>query len=231
MQPPAAKASRPQRQPLTAAGFSLRHVRSLTPSHRHDAAVPATIVRKATFSLGRAVKTLANELSRVGDRLTRARERTWNGTAHVWVPTHARREPARAEIPSDLPGSRRDAGAETKRVPSTLVAIHVEVRHPTGDAEPTARVIDAHVAEVDDPEHLRYDQLAAIGEGFFAPAEPQPVFALPAAYTSEASASQKQARPNGVIQYLAARALSAYMTQHTFVSAGSREGRLLDLRV
>ena len=182
---------------------------------------------------------MANELSRVGDRLTRVRERTWNAEARVWLPPHARREPARAEIPRDRSDAaahrreaRRDVAAESKRAPSTLVAIHVEVRHPVGDAEPTARVIDAHVAEVDDQDDFEYADPAPIDEetAVFSAhaAESQPFLALPA-FTKEAG-STKQARPNSVLQYLSARALSAYLTQHTLVTASPREQRLLDLR-
>lgn len=174
---------------------------------------------------------MANELSRVGDRLTRARERTWNAEARVWLPPHARREPTPAEIAKDR--QRRDAGAEPKRPPSTLVAIHVEVRHPVGDAEPTARVIDAHVAEVDDQDDFEYADPSPIDEDspvFSAhAAESQPIFALPA-FTKEAGSTPKQARPSSVLHYLSARALSAYMTQHTLVSAAPREATLLDLR-
>jgi hypothetical protein len=140
-------------------------------------------------------------------------------------------EATRAEIPSDPAKPRRDAAAESRRPQSTLVAIHVEVRHPTGDTEPTARVIDAHVSEVDDPDG--YTDPAPVDadfELFSEPAQPLPasnaVFALPAR-TSEA----KQTRPGGVLRYLSARALSAYLTQHTLGSATAREPRLLDLRV
>ena len=181
---------------------------------------------------------MANELSRVGDRLTRARERTWNAEARVWLPPHARREPTRAELDEPHAAAkrrepRRDAGADSKRAPSTLVAIHVEVRHPVGDTEPTARVIDAHVAEVDEQDDFEYADPAPVDEEspvFSAhAAESQPVFALPA-FTKEVGSTQKQARPNGVLHYLSARALSAYLTQHTLVSAAPREGSLLDLR-
>jgi hypothetical protein len=184
---------------------------------------------------------LANELSRVGDRLTRVRERTWNAEARVWLPPHARREPARAEIPRDRSDAaahrreaRRDVAAESKRAPSTLVAIHVEVRHPVGDAEPTARVIDAHVAEVDDDQDdFEYADPAPLDEetAVFSAhaAESRPFLGLPA-FTNEAG-STKHARPNsGVQQYLSARALSAYLTQHTLVSSAPRDQRLLDLR-
>ncbi|HET8932197.1 MAG TPA: hypothetical protein VFN67_02100 [Polyangiales bacterium] len=169
------------------------------------------------------------------------RERTWNAEARVWLPPHARREPARAEIPRDRPDAaahrremRRDVAAESKRAPSTLVAIHVEVRHPVGDAEPTARVIDAHVAEVDDDQDdFEYADPAPIDEetAVFSAhaAESQPFLALPA-FTKDVGATQRQERPGSVLQYLSARALSAYLTQHTLVTAAPGDQRLLDLR-
>jgi hypothetical protein len=182
---------------------------------------------------------LANELTRVGDRLARARERSWTGAARVVIPSPARREPDHAEIPPEPRESRRDAGAQAKRAPATLVAIHVEVRHPTGDAEPTARVIDAHVSELSDETERYVDVAAAVDDGPERPAlvaqlEPAieqiaPIFALPAPAPTVEAGSTSRARSSGVL-FMAARALSAYLTQHAFGARATGEPPLLDLR-
>jgi hypothetical protein len=179
---------------------------------------------------------LANELSRVGDRLTRARERIWNGVASVWLPPPAQREPARVGRPPEQAQLRRDAGAEAnKRAPATLVAIHVEVRHPTGDAVPTARVIDAQVADVDELED-RFYTAAPLDEAPTRPAlraenvrPTEPFFMVPA-LGSEPGPANKQAGPGGGFHYVAARALSAYLAQHSLFSASAADQPLLDLQ-
>lgn len=55
-------------------------------------------------------------------------------------------------------------------------------------------------------------------------------FVTPKLLSSELPQAGKQPRAPGLLQYLAARALNAYLTHSSFVSGGSSESRLLDLQ-
>jgi hypothetical protein len=108
----------------------------------------------------------------------------------------------------------------------------VEVRHQT---KPTVRVVDAHQADYGDSE--TYVEAQQVDE---APprkalaahsAEPtaDPFFIPPVLANGDTSSANQHTRGSGALHYLAARALDAYLTQHTLVSAGAREPRMLDL--
>jgi len=199
---------------------------------------------------------LANEISRVSDRLARARERTWltqQGASSLLLPVRGSRE-ARRE-PKRVPSSheheherereaRTDAGAERRRppaTPTTLVAIHVEVRHPSepGSGEDTARFVEAQVDDVAAAHQHEFardvavenERAARVDLAYEVDSPAAPVFALPA-LASSAGAYARQGRVGGAVRYLAQRAVSAYLAQQTFSSAGAHPPqRLVDIRV
>jgi hypothetical protein len=169
---------------------------------------------------------LANELSRIGDRLILARERTGNGAAAVWLPPPARREPTRRELPPDPPEKAKEPAAQP-RPPATWVAIHVQLRHehdsaasifaalPEGLDEGEVYV-DAAPVEADS--EIRREAPRALpphtrGDAFF----------VPRTLASDAGPTHNP----GLLQYLAARALNAYLVQSSFASV---EPRVLDVQ-
>jgi hypothetical protein len=174
---------------------------------------------------------LANELSRISERLIRARERNGNGAATVWLPPPARREPTRRELPRDPPEQPKEPAAN--RGPATWVAIHVQLRHEHDpvppnvfDASQDSELEDGEVyveaAPVEFEDHLPRKalpapsaQARANGDGFF----------VPRALAGEA----KPTRATGILQYLATRALNAYLTQSSFTSVAASEPRMLDV--
>jgi hypothetical protein len=198
---------------------------------------------------------LANEISRVSDRLARARERTWltqQGASSLLLPVRgsreARREPKRVASSHEHEREREartDAGAERRRppaTPTTLVAIHVEVRHPSepGSGEDTSRFVEAQVDDVAAAHQHEFARDVAVENERAArvdlayevdsPSSP-PVFALPA-LASSTGAYARQGRVGGAVRYLAQRAVSAYLAQQTFSSAGAHPPqRLVDIRV
>lgn len=173
---------------------------------------------------------MANELSRISERLIRARERNGNGAATVWLPPPARREPTRRELPPEKP---KEPAGQNNRGPATWVAIHVQLRHEHDPVPPNAfdasqdsELDDGEVyveaAAVELEEHLPRKalpapsaQARAVGDGFF----------VPRALAGEA----KPTRAAGILQYLATRALNAYLTQSSFASVAASEPRMLDV--
>jgi hypothetical protein len=147
----------------------------------------------------------------------------------VWLPPPARREPTRR----DPPEKPREPAAEAKRAPATWVAIHVQLRHEHDPVPPN--VVEAtQDPELDDGEiyvaaapvefedqlprralPAQSAQARAVGDGFF----------VPRSLASEGKAT----RPTGILQYLATRALNAYLTQSSFASVASSEPRMLDV--
>lgn len=221
------------------------NVRSLTAGCRQDAPYAATLFGKAVCSLGWAVGTLANEISRLSDRLTRARERTWSGASSLLLPVRgsreARREPKRVPSAHDREREREartDAGAEKKRpaaTPTTLVAIHVEVRHPSepGSGEDTARFVEAQVDDVAAAHQHEFaiedERAAPVDLAYEVDSPAPPVFALPA--PGSTGTYNRQGRVGGAVRYLAQRAVSAYLAQQTFASGGAHPPqRLIDIR-
>ena len=181
---------------------------------------------------------MANELSRISERLTRARERSGHGAARVWVPPPARREPTRRELPPDRepPQKPRQDAGQSLNAPATWVAIHVQLRHEPASAESIFDAtpdhddhdeeddgelyVEAAAVERDEPlPPLRALPAAAAGEAFF----------IPKVFASEAAASGKHTRATGIFQYLATRALSAYLSHSSFASVGTSEPRMLDV--
>jgi hypothetical protein len=180
---------------------------------------------------------LANELSRVGDRLTRARERTWKGATSLLLPVpgsrKARREPTR--VPSAQEREEQARRAEDKR-PQTFVAIRVEVRqspNETGGAENTAQYVEAHVAEVAEAHHHEFaiedERPAPVDAAYEVDSSAEPVFALPA-FNGTTGTYNRQGRVSSAVHYLAVRAVSAYLAQRTYSPANAAEPRLIDRR-
>ena len=180
---------------------------------------------------------MANELSRISERLIRARERTGHGAARVWVPPPARREPTRRELPADREPPqkpRQDApSAQSQKAPSTWVAIHVQLRHEPAPAE---NVFEAHSdRDEEDDEEIYVEATAVERDEPLPPSRALPApppgeaFFVPRVFASESTASGKQTRGTGILHYLATRALSAYLSHSSFASVGSGESRLLDV--
>jgi len=178
---------------------------------------------------------LANELSRISERLIRARERNGHSAARVWVPPPARREPTRRELPADRepPQKPREDAAQSQKAPSTWVAIHVQLRHEPAPAE---TVFDAPPDGDEEDDSEIYVEAAAVerDEPLFAPrALPPPppgdAFFVPKVFASESTATGKHTRASGILQYIATRALSAYLSHSSFASVGTSEPRMLDV--
>lgn len=175
---------------------------------------------------------MANELSRISDRLIRARERNWHHATAARLPPPARREPTPRELPPDPPEKPNDSASQSKRPASTWVAIHVQLRH---EPDPTARVferapeldedeeyVEAPPVDFDEPsprEARKALPAQALGDAFFVPR----ILASHSAQSGSASGAP------GMLQYLATRALSAYLTQSSYASAATGEPRMLDV--
>lgn len=177
---------------------------------------------------------MANELSRISERLIRARERNGHGAARVWVPPPARREPTRRELPPEprSPEKPRDDAAQSQKASSTWVAIHVQLRHEPAPAE---NVFDAPADREEDDDEEIYVEAAPVEfatplrRALAAPAASEPFF-VPKVFASETTAPGKQARATSVLHYLATRALNAYLTQSSFASVATSEPRMLDVQ-
>jgi hypothetical protein len=176
---------------------------------------------------------LANELSRISERLIRARERNGHGAARVWVPPPARREPTRRELPPEprSPAKPRDDAAQSQKASSTWVAIHVQLRHEPAPAE---TVFDAPSdRDEDDDEEIYVDAAPVefatpLHKALPAPAASEAFF-VPKVLASETAAPGNRTRATGILHYLATRALNAYLSQSSFASVAASEPRMLDV--
>jgi hypothetical protein len=176
---------------------------------------------------------LANELSRISERLIRTRERNGNGAATVWLPPPARREPTRRDLPRDPPEKPKEPAAHSSRGPATWVAIHVQLRHEHDPVPPN--VFDATQDQELDDEEV-YVEAAPIEFEDQLPRKALPAqsaqaravdgFFVPRTLASEGKAT----RATGILQYLATRALNAYLTQSSFGSVAASEQRMLDVQ-
>jgi hypothetical protein len=176
---------------------------------------------------------LANELSRISERLIRARERSGHGAARVWVPPPARREPTRRERPPEprSPEKPRDDAAQPQKASSTWVAIHVQLRH---EPAPVESVFDAPSERDEDDDEEIYVDAAPVEfatpphKALPAPAASEAFF-VPKVFASETAAAGKTGRTTGILRYLATRALNAYLSQSSFASVAPGEPRMLDV--
>lgn len=112
------------------------------------------------------------------------------------------------------------------------MAIHVQLRH---EPDPVQTIFDAP-PERDDEDDERYVEATSVEREGLLPAPralpapaPGEAFFVPKVLASETAASGKQTRAGGILQYLATRALSAYLSHSGFASVGTREPRLLDV--
>jgi hypothetical protein len=112
------------------------------------------------------------------------------------------------------------------------VAIHVQLRH---EPAPTQSVFEARSEHDDDAEvyvdaaPVEHDEPATPLKALPAPA-PNEAFFVPKVFASETATSSKQARAPGIFQYLATRALNAYLMQSSFASVAASEPRMLDVQ-
>jgi hypothetical protein len=160
--------------------------------------------------------------------------------AGLWIRPPAGGEPRRPALPRDIAEERRrgDHSGEQERdgrPQSTVVAIHVEVRHAAG--ETTAQVIDARIDEAEsgpvyasDATDVDFDEvLDAVADA------ERPAFAAAAFEVRPpqlgAPPGGARARDFGRIAYVAARARTAYLSSQQLFGASAREPKLLDLRV